>query len=553
FLTSDLKWCGLQSVPPVPGNHRMIRVCSGTCCRQITYLEQSIVSETRASNQERYYLTALMLLGAGLLFYASGRLPMIGPDEPRYAQVAREMYQSGDWITPRLGGIHWFEKPALTYWLVAAGYAIFGVSELAARLGVALVAGLSALMLYFFGRRVHSARYGYLSAAVLLSSGLWLGFGRGATFDTPLAMAIEMALLAFYLWERGQTTESANHKNFWWYVCSFALGLAVLAKGLVGIVLPAGIIGLYLLITRRLMTVLKRPGLLLVGAAIFLATCATWYGPMFARHGREFWDEFFLAHHFQRYFTNKYQHPQPFYFFFAIALLGCLPWSFHLVAAGNVIRRWRVFTGAKPVEKADRLRLLLWLWVLLPVIFFSFSGSKLPGYILPVFPAVALLISQELDLLWEVGCSRRFRLASVINGLMLLLAGAAVWLRGRPATGAGETEVRIAAAVIIVVAIAYLAALWSRREKAATLFLPFGVMLIVVAASHLVFQGLGRQASMRELSELAAQSARPGERLAFYINTEQSLNYYAPGLPLRDEKAAMITVMNEEEVAALLE
>ena len=493
---------------------------------------------------------ALVVLCAGLLFYGLGWLPMIGPDEPRYAEVAREMYASGDWITPQLGGLHWFEKPALTYWLSAVGYKLFGVSEFSARIGIALVAALSAWLLYFFGCRLRSASYGYLSASALLSSGLWLGFGRAATFDTPLAMTMELALLAFYLWEREQQNSSAEKQNnFWWYVCCFGLGLAVLAKGLVGIVLPAGIIGLYLLLTRGLISMLKRPVLLLVGAMIFLLTTATWYGPMFARHGREFWHEFFLAHHFQRYLTNKYQHPQPVWFFLAMALLGCLPWSFHLLGAGrDLIGRWRAFTNAEKITNDDRWQLYLWVWALLPVVFFSFSGSKLPGYILPVFPALALLIGGELEKLFAGKSSAQFTWLSALNGLLLTGVSALVWQHRKTAMEAREAV--IVAISVALVAVAYLALLWSRKAIAATLFLPFGVMIIIVTSAHLLFPELGRQESMRELSRLAVQSAQPGERLAFYLNTEQSLNFYAPALPLRDEKAAMMTAMSVDEIVS---
>jgi 4-amino-4-deoxy-L-arabinose transferase-like glycosyltransferase len=285
-------------------------------------------AERAASRAERYFLPALALLSGVIFFYGLGSLPFIGPDEPRYAEVAREMYRSGDWVTPRLGGIHWFEKPALTYWLSAIGYTLFGESEFAARFGIAVFAVAGVLLVYFFGKRVRSARFGYLSAAALATCGLWPGFARGSTFDLPLAVAMELALLSFFLWEKD---EEARGKNRWWWLCCFALGVAVLAKGLVGIVLPVAIIGLYLLLTRRLKVMLK-PRLLLVGAVIFLATTALWYAPVIARHGREFIDEFFIAHHFERYLSNKYKHPQPFYFFFVVVLAGSFPWVFYFVA-----------------------------------------------------------------------------------------------------------------------------------------------------------------------------------------------------------------------------
>lgn len=494
----------------------------------------------------------MFLLAGGLLFYGLNHLPMLGPDEPRYAEVAREMFASGDWITPRLGGLHWFEKPALTYWLIAAGFEIWGVSEWAARIFIAVTAASTAFLLYWFGGKVKSARYGYLSASVLLSSGLWIGFGRAATFDIPLAAAFALALLTFYLWDQSHSA-ATRPADKWWYFCCLALGLAVLAKGLVGIILPAGIIGLYLLLTRRLLNLLRRPGLLFNGAILFLAVTSVWYGPMFVRHGSEFWHEFFVAHHFQRYLTNKYQHPQPVYFFFVIALLGCLPWSMHLVtAAQGSLRRRRKVGRVSATSLDGSLLLLLWIWIVLPIVFFSFSGSKLPGYILPIFPAIALVLGNEPDKLWSAGVSRQFRWVSVSNGLMLLMLGAYILRKGVSEIGASERESLLAALVVFSVAAAYLALMCLRREKAATLFLPTGMLVIVVAVSQLLFAGLGRQESMRDLSQIAVQLAKPGERLVFYINTEQSMNFYAPELPLRDEKAAMLTPMKPEEIARIM-
>ncbi len=336
------------------------------------------------NNDDLKYLLLLAVLAAVMLFWHLGGLPFVGSDEPRYAEVAREMYLSGDWITPRLGGIPWFEKPPLLYWMSALGYQFFGVSEFAARLGTALSGAFGAYCLYFFGRRVRSARFGYLSASTLLTTGVWAGFGRAASFDMVLAVTLEAALIAFYLW-----TSQPPLMGAWWLLCVLT-GTAVLAKGLAGLALPAMIIVIFLAITGELRRLFESPVRLALGAVLFLAVCAIWYGPMISRHGSIFIHEFFIAHHFQRFLTNKYHHPQPFYFFFLVALLGCVPWTPYLPAA---IRSLRGMV-------ADRLRLFLWIWTLVPVVFFSFSGSKLPGYILPSFPAIALLIGLELDRLW---------------------------------------------------------------------------------------------------------------------------------------------------------
>ncbi|MCI0664838.1 MAG: glycosyltransferase family 39 protein, partial [Acidobacteria bacterium] len=490
---------------------------------------------------EHKYLIALIVLCAIVNFYGLGSLPFIGPDEPRYAEVAREMYEARDWVTPRLGGINWFEKPALTYWISAAGYTVFGVSEFSARFGIAVVASIGVFLLYFFGKKIRSSRYGYLSASVLVTCGLWPGFARGATFDLTLSVALALALLSFFLWE---SRDEPKGRNFLWWVFCFALGSAVLAKGLVGIVVPLIILGPYLLLTKRWKIVFK-PKLLLLGSIIFLATAATWYGPVIARHGADFINEFFLAHHFQRYTSNKFRHPQPFYFFMLVAFVGSFPWSFYLISdAWQSVRRLR----AKSDWANDRLRLFLWLWVLAPIIFFSFSGSKLPGYILPVFPPIALIIGMELEKWWADEEPKRMKLLAVATALFIIAVATVFGLVGDREIGLELFDAFKVAAIAIVVAVIYLALWFLLSGRAATVFLPFGLALVVVAAANIVFPALGRSESLRDFSLYARQVARPGERLVFYINQDHGINFYATELPLRDKKSELIMVLSAEEI-----
>ena len=488
-----------------------------------------------------FCLIALAILCLASFFVRLGYLPMIGPDEPRYTEIAREMYVTGDWITPRLAGMHWFEKPALTYWLVAAGFQVFGVSEFAARLPIALFSSLGVWLLFFFGQRLTTIRFGYLSASALITSSLWVGFSRAATFDLPLAVSLEIALLAFFLWFR-------ESKDAFWYACCFGMGLAMLAKGLIGIVLPAAIIGLFLLLTRNLGLLLKRPKLLLVGAAIFLATSATWYAPMFLRHGQEFWQEFFVAHHFQRFLTNKFKHPQPFYFFTIVALLGCLPWSFVFVAqAGSMLKRWRDLRREQP------LLLFLWLWVIVMVGFFSISTSKLTGYILPVFPAIALLIGWQLEQWWQHKPRTLWRWLSLATFLLLMAVGIGLAMRSGKISQTDPFRVLGLAAVICGSAFVGITRLVLKGERAATLWLPFGVALCLLTATFTVMPSMYFTQSTAVLASQAQQVARPNERLVFFINNHFSIDFYAPQLPLREANAYLKTVMKSEEIAALVE
>ena len=318
-------------------------------------------------------------------FFALGTIPLVGPDEPRYAQVAREMFERGDWITPTLGGYNWFEKPALLYWLQIVSYHIFGVSEFSARLGPALCGLLTVLGLYLFGREklfgdVCSANWlGLISASTI---GL-LVFSRGASFDIVLTFTVTAALICFFLAE-----ESADEEGFKFYAAFYVfVGLALLAKGLVGIVLPFGVIGFYFLLTRQFFPV-KFLVSLSWGIIVTLVVAAVWYAPVYLRNGPLFVKEFIINQHFTRYLTTVHAHAQPFYFFLLVLPALIFPWLPFFFSALWRSKKWNFRAPETPL---DRMRLFALAWILFPLLFFSASGSKLPGYILPALPACCLL------------------------------------------------------------------------------------------------------------------------------------------------------------------
>lgn len=494
-----------------------------------------------AHSIDRYFPLALVVLCAAIFFYGLGKLPFIGPDEPRYVQVAREMFISGDWVTPKLGGIKWFEKPALTYWLSAAGYNLFGENEFGARFFIAVVATLGVLLVFWFGKRIRSARFGYLSAAALATCGMWPGFARAATFDLPLSVAMTLALASFFIWEQREENQSKN--RFWFLMC-VALGVGVLAKGLVGIVLPAPVIVLYALLVGRL-KVLFKPKLLWIGSVIFLATAATWYAPVIARHGRDFINEFFIAHHFQRYLSNKYKHPQPVYFFFLVALAGSFPWMFYLIAnAWRSLRNWRE-------TLADHLRLFLWLWVIVTIGFFSFSGSKLPGYVLPIFPAIALLVGLELERWWQPVVERREKLLAAMTAAFIAIVGIAAIFVSHRELGVTLRDAALLGVTTVAVALGYLLVWVWRGGQAATLSLPFLLIAIVIAATHWIFPALGNRESLKPLAQAAVFAAQPGERLVFFVNEDHGINFYATELPWRDTKSELVVLNSDANVALM--
>ena len=329
---------------------------------------------------KRVYVFIFLIIIAFYLF-GLGRLPLLGPDEPRYAQVAREMFLSGDLITPRLGGFTWFEKPALLYWMIVAGFKVFGVSEWAARLGPALCGLLTIAAVALIGRAIDR---GFSSVMVTATCLGLIVFSRAVSFDVVVTMTATWALACFLL--REVTKKRGYLVGFYAFV-----GLSLLAKGLVGVVVPFGVVGSYYLLRRAWPE--RSVWLSLIwGMPLALAVSAVWYGPVIAKHGWTFIDEFFVQHHFARYVSNKYHHPQPIYFYPAIILLLSLPWTPFLVEALVKARRW-AWRGADGVSV---VRVFALAWLVFPIVFFSFSGSKLPGYILPALPAAALLIADVL-------------------------------------------------------------------------------------------------------------------------------------------------------------
>ncbi len=369
-------------------------------------------SEDPASTSESKIIRFVLGAMAVFAYFFGLNIPFLGPDEARYAQVAREMFERGDWVTPTLGGYHWFEKPARLYWLEIASFHVFGVNEFTARFGPAVFGLGTVLSLWILGKslqmpNVGSARFSTSIALIAASTLGILAFAHGASFDIIVTFPITAALCSFFIWhtknEKGSTEKGPGISGSLILFYVF-IGVALLAKGLIGAIFPLAIVTFYYLLSRQLPS---RTFLLSLswGAFIVFAVASLWYVPMYLKHGYEFIDEFFIQHHFQRFTSNKYQHPQPFYFFFIVLPLMTLPWLPFVVAsiwyfARSRIRQVPAFLDL-PIA-ASPLVLFSLSWLLVPLVFFSFSGSKLPGYVLPAVPAAVILAAVYLFKLgWE--------------------------------------------------------------------------------------------------------------------------------------------------------
>ncbi|MBP6004306.1 MAG: glycosyltransferase family 39 protein [Pyrinomonadaceae bacterium] len=351
---------------------------------------------THHSTIPTYIMAGFIVLIVFAYFFGL-TIPLLGPDEPRYSQVAREMFERADWVTPTLGGAHWFEKPALLYWLQIATYNIFGVSEFSARFGSAIFGLGTIASLWALGRSaVADERAKEFAKWLVLIAASTLGiivFARGASFDIVVTFPLTAAMTGFFIFDRAQSN-SFRAKYLPLIAFYLFIGVALIAKGLIGIVFPFAIVAFYHVLSWRM------PSRALIisvfwGTLLAALVAALWYLPMYQQHGYEFIDEFFIQHHFQRFTSNKYLHPQPFIFFFWVLPLMTLPWL-PMFFAGV----WRAFRGAKGAAPSAATQVLSlrspififsFAWIAVPLVFFSFSGSKLPGYILPAVPPAIVI------------------------------------------------------------------------------------------------------------------------------------------------------------------
>lgn len=335
------------------------------------------------------FLFLTITLGV-LFFVLLGNRPLFVPDEGRYAEIAREMAASGNFITPYLNGIEYFEKPILFYWLGAFAIKAFGVHLWAVRGINAMLALLGCLYTYFATRRLYGRRAGLFAAFLLATSPLYFVMAHMVSLDLPVTVFLCVCLTSFLL----ALQESLGwQRRLYLYVSAAAAALAVLTKGLIGILFPALIICVWMLLLNE-WRILKRiylPSCLF----IFLCIAAPWHYLVGSAHP-EFYYFYFVQQHVLRYITPDVGHYQPIWFFIPWLIVGFFPWVLFLFNAAKsaLPHAWRQRHSAK-------IEICLLLWAVIIFAFFSFSKSKLIPYILPMFPPLAILTGRYFAMLSE--------------------------------------------------------------------------------------------------------------------------------------------------------
>ncbi len=458
------------------------------------------------------------LLGATVLWFLPlGSYRLFNPDEGRYAEIPREMVASGDWVTPRLNELRYFEKPPLQYWATALTYEAFGQHEWSARLWVALSGFLAVLLTAWIGTRLFGALTGALAALVQGGSLLYLGLARISTLDMGLTATLEVALAGLLLLAQPSRREESPRLGA--VLLAVGVALAFLSKGLVGILIPGATAAGYLLLKRDWSLIWRaRPWWTILALA---AIALPWI--VLVEHRNPGFAQFFFVHEqFARFLTRVHQRYQPDWFFVPVLLLGFMPWTPLL---GSIARRsWRdSFAG-------DGRCLMLAIWALFSFVFFSVSQSKLVPYILPLFPALSLLAGRTLALAEPVQVRRAFWIAAGLWAAIGLLA-LGLWrsptmaLRLDLPEGPAVPAVAISFLTVALISLAAAGLVRRRGVLPATAVAAMGSILLV-SALLLVADRLPAQRQNRGI--VAAAAAHLHEHTAFYCVDayEQSLPFY---------------------------
>ncbi|MBP2651145.1 MAG: hypothetical protein H6Q74_1970 [Firmicutes bacterium] len=312
-----------------------------------------------------------------MLFFNLGVIPLADPDEPVYAETAREMIQFNDYLSPRIYGEFWYDKPPMYYWLAAGSFQIFGVSEFAARVPSVLLGIACVLYVYFAVKRLINERAAMVSSLVLVTSLEFFYLAKGAVTDMTLTLCLTVALLGFL------------EKRY--YLLYIFAALATVTKGPIGLVFPGAIIFLYWAVNRNFSEIIKMR--LPLGVIIYAVIAVPWYWLMYQHHGAAFIDTFFGFHNIVRFTQPEHNETAAWYFFIPILLIGFMPWS--AVMFQSI---WRAVTRS---GRDSRVLNFMLIWAAFIFVFFTISQTKLVSYIFPMFPPLAIVVGWYIHSIWD--------------------------------------------------------------------------------------------------------------------------------------------------------
>jgi len=355
----------------------------------------------------KIFIITIFVLFIAVYILPLGVRPMVVPDETRYAEISREMLDTGQWIVPRLDGLRYFEKPVLGYWLNAISIKLFGENAFAIRLPSALAAGLSALLIFFLVQRFGGGRLiGLLASGVFLTCGEVFVIGVFCVLDSLFSLLVTAAIISFYFAYRA---EDFRGKTIYLVMFGIGCGLAFLAKGFIAFAVPFVTIIPFLLWHRRSNGLGKLVWIPILTAVLV----ALPWSIMIHLRENDFWRYFFWEEHIGRFFSDDAQHAEPFWFFIPVIAGGALPWTAVLPV---------IVAGLRKIQVKDTFLRFILCWLIFPFLFFSICRGKLGTYILPCFPPLAILIALGLTKYFVTGQSKAFNAILRYGAILIIIS-----------------------------------------------------------------------------------------------------------------------------------
>ena len=436
-----------------------------------------------------------------------GSVKLFDVDEAVFAEATKEMIESSEWLTPTYNGVNRYDKPILIYWLMAASYKFFGINEFGARFPSAIAACILALSIFLFSRYSKDEKYALYAAISFALSVYFLVYSHSSVTDMTLTLFISLSLFSFYI---SQKPDESPLNIYGFYL--FA-ALAFLTKGLIGIAFPFGIAITYMFLTERRQGIKKVFNL--KGVILFFVVAAPWYISQFAVNGQEFIDQFFIKHHFKRYLDVISGHKGPFYYYIPVLIAGLFPWSMFLPAGLR-----------NALKTKDRFFLFALVWFVFIFVFFSFSTTKLPNYLLPAVPAASLLIASGMT----QQSKRWWKYSNIASGVVAFLIGIALLVSRSYLFTYGISDLNwifVLAPITMAMGILFLYSAYAGKSfyfAVSTLMIAFLLMLSIktvpIASDYL-------QGSLYRYSLYAKTRLHVGQRIIAYGINNPSIVFYS--------------------------
>jgi len=521
--------------------------------------------ESGIKGRNKYFISdsIIVALFSFLLFcFKLGNKPFATPDEGRYVEIPREIIATGDWLTPRLNGVKYFEKPPLLYWLNAISFKSFGLNEFAMRLWIVFFATIGCVAVYAFARKIYDRKTGLIASFVLATSILYFGLARMIILDMPAGIWLTLALFCFYCGIKSPAPQRNMKRRLWFYGFSAACALGVMTKGIMALALPGPFILLWLSISSEQTSVSEgkqssmwgrlRPFYPFSCLLIFLIIAAPWH-IMVCLKNPEFFHKYFIVEHVVRYITTEvHQRYQPFWFFFAIIAGGLLPWTVFLLAA---LKNWvKSISGVKGLLRMEERESFLWLWSIWVLLFFSISKSKLIPYIIPIFPMLAILIAKTIvDIL---GAARNNRLSPYspflyLHAALLTVAGSVGLLIPTFAPSVFDNYtglcpyVYVLSATFLGISLLVMLCLRFKAIKAIIgLTFALGVTTTILFSLAMPY---GQKPSLKNISSVILSNKKPDDIIVSFFAYNQDLPLYCQQL------VTVVKDMNELEFGTTVE